>query len=182
LQEQKIVDLKELSEFESAKVKQQKDLKVVEDSITILKRDFPIFIINQMAKQLEYYMNKFIEQTYNGRYQIKIKETKSGISITYGPEEEDVYFASGFEKGLFSIAYKDALCKISGIDILIMDEPDAFASEENSKQLFTFIGSLKDKYSQIITVTHKPTVVEMLQNEFGAKVFEVASGQVTQYE
>ncbi len=167
----KIKDLKierDTLASEVAEYKEQKD---------ILNKRFPSFVIATLIKTIEFEMNDFIIKTYEGKYTIKIVEKKDAIYVVYGAKEADVSLASGYEKQVFSLAYKNALNKISGTGVLILDEVDSASSIENSLQLYKIVGSMTDLYQQIIIITHKPEVQELLINEYNALAYEVDNGK-----
>jgi len=153
---------------EVAEYKEQKE---------ILNKRFPSFVIATLIKTIEHEMNDFIIKTYEGKYEIKILEKKDAIYVVYGNKQVDVSLASGYEKQVFSLAYKNALNKISGTGVLILDEVDSASSIENSLQLYKIVGSMTDLYQQIIIITHKPEVQELLINEHQALAYEVNNGE-----
>ncbi len=142
----------------------------------ILMKKFPSYVIATLIKTIEYEMNDFIIKTYEGKYKIKIQEKKDAIYVVYGKKEADVSLASGYEKQVFSLAYKNALNKISGTGVLILDEVDSASSITNSLQLYKIVGSMTDLYQQIIIITHKPEVQELLIDEYNARAYEVKDG------
>lgn len=175
----------ELRRVENEKLQQEKTIKrdqlsaeVAEyiEQKDILNKRFPSYVIATLIKTIEHEMNDFIIKTYEGKYKIKILEKKDAIYVVYGKKEVDVALASGYEKQVFSLAYKHALNKISGTGVLILDEVDSASSIENSIQLYKIVGSMTDLYQQIIIITHKPEVQELLINEYNTKAYEVING------
>ncbi len=68
-----------------------------------------------------------------------------------------------------------------GIDnkLLILDEVESAASEENSEKLFRFLAdTLGTHFEQLIIVTHKPRITQILETELQAKVIYVEKGEI----
>lgn len=176
---QKRIDEKRLSEVQTEIDNIMKSLNILDNCKEVFKKQLPNYIISQTTESIEYGMNEFIDKVYDGRYRVKIAEQKDGIIVTYGDYDEDVYYASGFERDLFSSAYKHALNVVSGIDVFILDEPDAFADNENSESFYSILGGLQSIYSQLFIITHKKAIQSKLINEYNATAFMVEEGKVS---
>lgn len=158
--------------------KSQKKLSTSELAKSILSRDFPAFILSQLVKKVEILANDFLSKVYP-KYKLKFVETKNALSIKYN-DKISVKLASGFEKQIFSFAYKYALGKFQNYNILFLDEVDSAASEENSLRFYEILASMKNIFKQIFVITHKLNIKELLTNDFDATVFEVQNGIVTE--
>ena len=150
-------------------------IRIVETSKIVLKREFPSFVISKLVKNLEMYMNDFLLQTYAGRYKVSLKESKDALLIVYGPKDADVKLASGYEKQVFSSAYRYAKELIQGFGMAILDEVDSAASDENSQLFYKTLAELP--YEQIIVISHKEETRTLLEKDFGAEVIEFSFGQ-----
>ena len=143
----------------------------------LLRKDFPNFIISSLLDGIRKNMNEWVEKVYDGRYPVYIEEDSTGISILYGSEKEEASFSSGFEHGLLSLAYMNAMNKSTKYGLLMLDEIDAYATDKNSDKIYRMIAESPD-YEQILLISHKPDVKKMLEDEYQAKVFEVKNGVV----
>ena len=162
----------ELATFES----KQAQLDAAKD---ILRKELPSYIIAREVKTVESHMNAFIEQVYGSRYRISIEESKDALKILYGPKKADVRrSASGFEKQLFSAAWRYARERMGGLGILFLDEVDSEASDANSQSFYEVI--LKLPYEQILAVSHRSHTKELLRNDRRGQVFELAHGKIVQ--
>lgn len=153
------------------------DIDLKKQAKDILRKTFPNYIIASTIETLKVGMNNWVKDVYDSRYEVFIEEDASGISVLYGPKKEDVHFSSGFEHGLMSLAYMSSMNYLTRYNLLILDEPDSYATEDNSEKLFRLVAESKN-YEQTLMITHKPNVRKMLQDEYQAKIFEVTLGQV----
>lgn len=142
----------------------------------IVQKEFPSFVISKMVQSLSDYVNEFLEKVYP-KYKISIEESKNSLNILYGDYKTDVKMASGFEKSAFSLAYMYALGKIQAYGLLICDEGDAAASDENSAKFYRMLGKSTDWLGQIMCITHKEEIKELLRNDFHAQIFTVNNGE-----
>lgn len=163
------------------------DLKGVTEEITLLKREeeiwkreFPNFMISHLSIFIENTMNDFLEKTYDGRYKVKLESSDKTdtLDILYGAHREDVRYASGYEKALFSISYKDSFNRVKQLGCIFLDEVDKQADVDYSKKFFEVIGSMTKDYEQIFIITHKTESKQFLIEELGAKCFIVKDGTV----
>ncbi|MBD3216551.1 MAG: AAA family ATPase [Candidatus Lokiarchaeota archaeon] len=150
-----------------------------EKSKLILQKTFPNYLLRSTLESLEKGMYFFINSVYRKSYRVYFEEKKDAIRILYGDYKRDVKRASGYEKKLFSFAYKDALNRMQGLDFAILDEVDGSASAESSEAFFTFLGEQSKNYSQMIIITHKKEIQELLENDFNAKTFYVKDGVIS---
>jgi len=157
-----------------------KEIDSYAQSISFYKKEFPNYIISNLVKGIEVGMNDFLDKTYDGRYHVKIQETKTGIEIVYGVKDADIARASGAEKNLFNVALKVAFTRLSGLNILILDEVDSYMSEEISKSLYMVLKEMIDEkeLDQIFVISHIEQTKELLLKEFNAKGFLVEDGLV----
>lgn len=153
----------------------QKMVALIDESSKILSREFPSFVISKMISSLSFYINEFLSKVYP-HYEIEVVESKNSLRVLYGPEKSDVKLASGFEQQIFSFAWKYALGKIQNYGLLILDEVDSTASEENSEKFYSTLAKMEAYFEQIFIVTHKQGIKDLLANDFKADVFEVERG------
>lgn len=141
----------------------------------IFSREFPAFVLSQLVRNLEKTVNEFLSRVYP-QYEISIDESKNSLKITYGENKSDVKMASGFEKQIFSFAYKYALGKIQDYGILFLDEVDSAASVSNSRKFYETIGKMDACFKQLFVITHKEEIKELLSNDYQASIYQVSSG------
>ena len=141
----------------------------------IVQKEFPSFVISRMIESLKMYVNEFLDKVYP-KYDIAIEESKNSLNILYGEYKTDVKMASGFEKSAFSLAYMYALGKIQAYGLLICDEGDSAASDENSARFYQMLGKSTDWLDQIMCITHKNEIKDLLKNDYHAQVFTVENG------
>lgn len=185
-----------IKEIEKEKKQDKKDLKAKETKKDGLEQiasrikvakdffmsKFPNYVITELLTSIEFHMNRFMIEVYGGRYEVKIQENKrkTGIEILYGKEGPfaDTRNASGFEKSLLKLSWTVGLLKLAGLNLLILDEPDASAPVAESEKLYRLIGSYSREWDQTIIITHKQEIRDLLKNEYDAIEFEVANGEV----
>lgn len=181
-----ILQDKEKDKIELEKLKKEKnklDMKILKlkDGISILNKSFPNFVIESTIKDIENGMNIFLSNTNYEKNKVSIEKVKDGIGVFYGKGKRDISIASGYEKQLFNIAYKNSFAQMAGLRILFLDEIDSYASEENSKILFKTIAKLSDDYEQIFIITHKTHVQDILIQDYNATAFIVDKGEIRLY-
>lgn len=142
----------------------------------LVQREFPSFVISRMVETLSAFVNEFLQKVYP-KYQISIEESKNSLNFLFGEYKSDVKMASGFEKSVFSLAYMYALGKIQSYGLLICDEGDAAASDENATRFYRTLGHSLEWIDQIMCITHKEEIKELLRNDFHAQVFHVEKGE-----
>lgn len=182
LKEQQEKDTKRLEEVGIQKAEVEEQIANLTRASVILKKEFPNYVINKTLKGVEEGTNAFIDQVYNGRYHIKITENKFGINILYGPKDSDIRLSSGGEQDLFNIGLKYSFCKLTKLGMLILDEVDKFLSVEQSRHLFSVLNNKicdpNDILQQVILVTHKEEIKELLSADYGAKTFRAKNSIV----
>jgi DNA repair exonuclease SbcCD ATPase subunit len=115
----------------------------VKASIKILKTEFPVYVISRVVKDIEKSMNDFLKKTYGGRYNVEVSDKKNALHILYGPKKKDVSLvASGYEKQIFSSAFRLALCHAVGNKSVLLDEVDSAATDKSSEILYNVLGKL----------------------------------------
>ena len=132
----------------------------IKESKVILQKTFPNYVIKELISNVEKEMNVFIESIYR-KMNVKFKEVKDAINIVYDEAEKDVNLCSGFEKEFLSTAFMTSLSKLQNNDLLILDEMDASASDENSIKLYDLLQNV-DNYNQMIIITHREEVKKLL--------------------
>jgi DNA repair exonuclease SbcCD ATPase subunit len=149
----------------------------VKASIKILKTDFPVYVISRVVKDIEKSMNDFLKKTYGGRYNVEVSDKKNALHILYGPKKKDVSLASGYEKQIFSSAFRLALCHAMGNKSVLLDEVDSAASDRNSELLYNVLGKLVGNgIEQMIVISHKPSTRSLLESDYDAEVLTFENG------
>jgi len=158
------------------------EINLIEQGIVILKKDFPNYVIQNTVSSIEKNTNDFLDKTYNGRYHIKIREDKAGIGILYGSKDKDIRISSGGEQDLFNLGLKHGFCRLTNIGVLMLDEVDKFMSASMSRHTFSIINEMvidpKNEINQVLVITHKDEIKEMLESDFNAKIFRVENNLV----
>jgi DNA repair exonuclease SbcCD ATPase subunit len=154
--------------------------KIIGDSkasIKILKTEFPVYVISRVVKAIEKSMNDFLKKTYGGRYKVEVSDKKNALHILYGPKKKDVSLASGYEKQVFSSAFRLALCHAIGNKSLCLDEVDSAASDKNSEVLYNVLGELVGAgIEQMLVISHKASTRSLLESDYGAEVITFENG------
>jgi DNA repair exonuclease SbcCD ATPase subunit len=147
-------------------------------SIKILKTEFPVYVISRVVRDIEKSMNDFLKKTYGGRYSVEVTDKKNALHIFYGPKKKDVSLASGYEKQVFSSAFRLALCRAMGNKSVLLDEVDSAASDKNSEVLYNVLGELVGNgIEQMIVISHKVSTRDLLENDYDAEVITFENGE-----
>ncbi len=149
------------------------EIEVYNQCKSVLKKDLPNYILERLAVGLETSANEFLDRAYNGRYHIKLVESKSGIDVVYGDKDKSVVLASGAEKSLINLGIKLGLAKLSGMGVLFLDEVDAYMADDIALEVFEIFEDLiAERFiDQVFVISHKETVKELLEDRFKATVF-----------
>lgn len=152
------------------------DINTTKISIDIFENLFPNYIVLQACNQLENYINLFIQKIFP-YMKVSLKQDKGGVNFFYTVGDEDsqwlpVKMASGAQKSILSLAYSISLAKLYGLQCIFMDEIDSNCTEDNSKIIYEFIGSL-DIFKQIIFISHKQQAIK--------EITQVAQGDISCY-
>ena len=152
----------------------------------VLDKDFPQYLIVKTCDKLEKRINRFIKSVF-GSMTIKMYQDKKGVDFFYVPEEyktdpEDkdswinISMSSGCEKSALSVGWRVALAESYGLDILMLDECDATATDDSSEKL---LGAVLDssKFSQVFIITHKKETRDFLINSKDIKVYYASKGE-----
>ena len=166
---------RELETLNSSLENSQKELNVVEEAIKLYRSTFPTFIISNKIEQHQLLVNTFLADVYS-KHKVLFKENKNTLKMLYGAKEAEVSNASGFERQVFSMAYKYALSQENDYGVLFLDEVDSFASEKNSQLFYETIGKMEYIYNQVFVISQKKNTKEILEREFNAKILNVENG------
>ncbi len=177
VEQQKKEDAEQLVNVKQSLQDEAKAVKDCEVEAKTLKTDFPVYVISRVVKDLESRMNEFLKKTYGGRYTVKMKDKGNALHIVYGPKGQDVALSSGYERSLFNLAFKISISKAIRNKCLVLDEADSAASPRNAKLFYQVLAQTVGHYfEQIILVSHKDEVKEMLENDYKAEVITFVSG------
>lgn len=180
LEEQQKSDKEALQVKYKEKDKLNNTIQEYKTGIEILRKEFPNYVISTMVKEIEVGMNTLLDSAYDGRYNVNIKESKRGLNVAYGDKGKSIKLASGGEKNLFNIGFKNAFSEIAGLKMLLIDEGDNFMDDEIAKQTFTTINSMieSDTLEQVLIITHKDIVKELIEADFQGKIFNIQEGAI----
>jgi chromosome segregation ATPase len=130
-----------------------------------------------VVKDIEKSMNDFLKKTYGGRYNVEVADKKNALHILYGPKKKDVSLSSGYEKQIFSSAFRLALCHAMGNRTLLLDEVDSAATDKNSEVLYNVLGELVGNgIEQMIVISHKSSTRFLLEFDYDAEVITFENG------
>ena len=149
----------------------------LESTKKVIDKEFSAWIISNGIDFIKAEMNKFFTKTYNKGLIVDIVQDKKGIEFLYGENAESlrtINMASGFEKAILAMSFRYALCGMQNLGIMILDEIDSDASDENSIKLFKML--LTNKEIQFFIVTHNVQAVDIMEQEYNAKIFEIDKG------
>ena len=106
-------------------------------------------------------------------YNIDFSYEKDALMITLKDLKtecnSDITNLSGFEFGTSGLAVRNGISQFNAIynntpiQWIALDEVDAFFTEENSELLFKTIMKLKSSFKQILLITHKPLIKEIIE-------------------
>ena len=149
----------------------------LESTKKVIDKEFSAWIISNGIDFIKAEMNKFFTKTYNKGLIVDIVQDKKGIEFLYGENAESlrtINMASGFEKAILAMSFRYALCGMQNLGIMILDEIDSDASDENSIKLFKML--LTNKEIQFFIITHNVQAVDIMEQEYNAKIFEIDKG------
>lgn len=180
LEEQQKTDKETLELKYKEKDKLNNTIQEYKTGVEILRKEFPNYVISTMVGEIETGMNILLDSAYSGRYNVNIKENRKGLSVTYGSKEKSIRLASGGEKNLFNIGFKNAFSEIAGLKMLLLDESDTYMDDEIAKQTFTIINGMMESETleQVIMITHKDIVKELVEADFQGKIFQIEEGAI----
>lgn len=152
------------------------EISILEESRTILDKQFSSYLIEKGTEYVEFQMNNFFQRCYS-RYTVYFRQTESKNSIDFFYTDKvgkivSASLCSGFEKQLLSIAFRVALASITGLGFLVLDEIDSDASEENSIKLYSNLID-SNLFSQIICISHKAETKQYLLNNHQTNLIEL---------
>jgi chromosome segregation ATPase len=174
---QKEHDVKQLEVIKDEVQVLNKLIADTKGGVKILKTEFPVYVISRVVKDIEKSMNDFLKKTYGGRYNVEVSDKKNALHILYGPKKKDVSLASGYEKQIFSSAFRLALCHAMGNKSLLLDEVDSAATDKSSEVLYNVLGELVGNgIEQMIIISHKPSTRSLLESDYDAEVIAFENG------
>lgn len=183
-----ILEAEEKNKQELAELsKQQNELftniATYREAKKILEIELPNYVIVKACSKLEKHINTFIANVMPNMV-VRLFQSRSGVEFFYSPigmpDELDDWtstkMASGFERELLAAAWRVALARAYNLQILLLDEIDSAANPVSSEKMFREIANLAG-FNQLIIITHKPEVVDILQQENTRVVaYKVVSG------
>lgn len=158
--------------------KLNRDNHILGESQKVINKDFSSYIIDTRTRYLNKKMNEFFQRAYNGKYAVKFEQDRKGIGFYYSQDGDDWHSTitlSGFERQLFSIAFRLALTTLQSAKILILDEVDSDASPEKSLALYENLFN-ESKIDQFFIISHNGPTQEYISNLHNSKVFEMREG------
>lgn len=164
--------LKKVQKDIDKKRQYKNDLRTVKD---ILLKDFPNFVIDSKIDEIEYDMNKFIQEVYDKDLDIEFKKNKASIKLLYGNGKRKISAkgSSGAERKLIQLSFINSFNQQIDLNCLILDEPDESSDKYNAEKMYKLLGNMKDVYGQTIYITHKEEMKEYLTTNYDVNVIEV---------
>jgi len=159
-------------------IKLNKKDRLLKEAEKVLSKDFSSYLIEQGTNYLQNEMNNFFLKSY-GKYSVKFTQNKNGVEYFYSEDGNDYYSVSrlsGFEKHVFAVAQRVAMCSLQDLRVFIVDEIDSDTGYEHSLKLFEAI--IEEQFEQYFIITHCEEVKEYLENQPGCKVFSMSNGVI----
>ncbi|MCA1806275.1 MAG: hypothetical protein LC687_00120, partial [Actinobacteria bacterium] len=164
----------------------QKKLEVFEVAEKLVDKYLPTFGVLTAGEEVTRGMLGIINPVLPS-WDIRLAPSREGVFFEYRENEEDEFspisMASGFETALCNVAFKLTLTAYYGLPLMILDEIDEAAEDENSYKVFDSISQFRRAYQihQVWLVSHKKEVVTQLLQEYGqdTQVFHVNDGIFT---
>jgi DNA repair exonuclease SbcCD ATPase subunit len=171
---------KKIKDNDSLKENISKNISILKDTASILEKDFSSHCIDRSIGFIRDKMNDFFQKTYP-KYKVSVKQEKNSVTFFYEDEsigiEAPCTMASGFEKSLLAVSCRVALCSLQDINLLILDEIDSDANEENSLAMFKALID-QDQFEQYFCITHCELTKEFFESHKDVNVFEILEGEL----
>lgn len=149
--------------------KKVNDLKEVRK---IFEKQLPLFMVLNKLKYISQESNKFLHDTFD-KYDITFEQAKDALSIIFTDNvtnlPSDYSNLSGYEEGLGGLSIRmgfslyNTIFNKDPINWIALDEIDESFRDERAELLYRNIFTLKKMFQQIIMVTHKPHIKEILR-------------------
>lgn len=158
----------------------------------ILDKDLPQYLIMKTCDSFESRINRFIQSVFP-EMTIKMYQNKNGVDFFYvptseyetDPEDKDswihISMSSGMEKAALSVAWRVALAESYELDILMLDECDAAATQKSSEKLLTTVVDSPD-FSQVFIVTHRKETRDALAASKDITVYYADKGSFYDFD
>ena len=188
LKEKRLEKIKvEKKDFEKEIVGDDKLINNLKEARKIFEKQLPLFMVLNKLQYISEQANKFLHKIFD-KYDISFEANKDALSIIFTDNvtnlPSDYSNLSGFEDNLGGLAIRvgfaiyNATFNQDPIHCFILDEPDKSFTEKNSELLFKSIFELKSLFQQILIVTHKPNIKDMIQAD---DVIEVKNNGLNSY-
>lgn len=166
---EKLADLTRRADTLAARV------EVLKGSRKIVEDEFSAYLIDTSDKIVSGLMNDLFQAVHPYRWQFRLAQDNKRADFKYsedGLKWRSMNVAGGLEKTLVALSTRVVQVILQGGGPMLLDEVDAALSPEHSQALFDKILSLPDIH-QLFIVTHKLTLLEYLDNQYGAKIFQM---------
>lgn len=175
-----------LTRLTNEDVEVHQDLEVYEVAERLVDKYLPTFGVLTAGEKVVNGMTNIIRPVIP-TWDIRLSPSRDGVYFEYRENEEDewspISMASGFENALCNIAFKMNLTAYYGLPLMILDEVDSAAVDDNSYRVFDSITQFKRAYNihQIWLVSHKGEVLKQLISEYGEQIqmFSIEDGEMT---
>lgn len=144
------------------------ELKLIE----IIKNAFdrngiPTFILNKSLPLINSKLRKLLNNIVEFNVYLEMNGNDIDIFIEDESEKRVIETASGMEKMITSLALRIVLTELGSLpktDFMIIDEGFGVLDENNLYKCYEFLSSLKEKFRNIIIITHDNTLKELTDN------------------
>lgn len=165
---------------------QEKNYEYNKEAKKLLDTDLPNYLVVKTCARLEQEMNNFIHIVFPSM-NVSLFQGRKGVEFYYSKANKtdkkeliSAKMASGFERSILSISFKIALCRAYNLSLSILDEIDAFASDDNSEKVYSSLLE-NNIFSQLFIITHKPNTLETLKSySENLTVYHVEHGVFTE--
>lgn len=154
----------------------------------VLDKDLPQYLIVKTCDRLEKRINDFLHNVFPDMT-IKMYQDKKGVEFFYVPKSAylgddkdswiNISMSSGMEKSALSVAWRVALAESYGLDILMLDECDAAATDNSSEKLLTAVLD-SSTFSQVFIITHREDTRDALLGSKDIQVYYASNGKFSE--
>lgn len=158
----------------------EKDLSLLKDGKALLDKEFTPYLIDKGTLSIKEEMNEFFQRSYGNEYNISFQQDKNSISFFYNDGvygDTPVSRLSGYQKSVYAMAARVALSNEANISILVLDEIDDAASNNNSIALIKTLLN-EHQFEQFFIISHNEDTKETLTNLSDCEVFEIYKGEL----
>jgi len=177
----------QLQGFETDIERLSKEEAVLTKVRNILEKQLPLFIVLNKLKYISDQSNGFLHKTFD-KYDLSFEQAKDALSINYKDTvtnlPSDATNLSGYEGSLCGLAIRmgfsfyNTTYNQDPVSWIALDEVDESFRNDRAEVLYKTIFDLRQMFQQIIMVTHKEQIKDILNPE---DIIEVKNNGVNSY-